>query len=69
MSANPDPGTFDFVEEAIEPLLQSGDRFILFIIRDKKTLIESSLTSEDKVMLREWVDTGHWNRIIESRLP
>ena len=62
-------GTMDFIEDAVESLMASGDSYILFVIRDKKTLAETFLNDEDKAMLREWVDTGHWNRLLEKKLP
>ena len=61
-------GTRDFIEDATESLVASGDSYILFVIRDKITVAETFLNDDDKAMLREWVETGHWNRLIETRL-
>ena len=70
MSEKPfNAGTMDFIEDAVESLMASGDSYILFVIRDKKTLAETFLNEGDKAMLREWVDTGHWNRLLEKKLP
>jgi hypothetical protein len=62
-------GTYDFVEDAVTSLMASGDSYILFVIRDTKTLAETFLTDEDKAMLRTWLDTGHWNDLLACKLP
>jgi hypothetical protein len=61
-------GTLDFVEDAVQSLVDGGDSYILFVIRDKTTVAETFLTEGDKAMLREWIDTGYWNEILSKKL-
>lgn len=46
-------GTLDFVEDAVQSLVDGGDSYVLFVIRDKTTITETFLNESDKAMLRE----------------
>jgi hypothetical protein len=61
-------GTLDFVEDAVDDLQRNGQSYLLFVIRGEKTLAETFLNDDDRKMLQMWIDTGHWNRLLQEKL-
>jgi hypothetical protein len=61
-------GTLDFIEDAVDDLTANGQSYLLFVIRGEKTLTDTFLNDEDRKTLQMWIDTGHWNRLLQMRL-
>lgn len=60
--------SLDFVEDAIDCLEKSGMPYVLVVGHGNRSLVFSNLTDEDKEMLREWIEEGEWNNILEEHL-
>jgi hypothetical protein len=60
--------TNDFLESASELLDMSGEPYIIVVGRKGITKTVANFGSDNRKMLECWLESGHWNKILENHL-
>lgn len=62
-------GSSDGIEDAQEALMITGFAWLMFVgSHEKATNIRSHLTPKEALMLRGWVENGHFQEMISGHL-
>ena len=60
--------TQDFIEDACDALAQGGQSFLIVVLTGDSAIVHSALDEEHPAELRDWLDSGHWNLILQEHL-
>ena len=60
--------THDFIEDASDALSQGGQPFLIVVLTGDSAIVHSALEEEQPSVLRDWLESGHWNLILQEHL-